>query len=356
MFGDILDSIADSQKSFQKKPNSAEGESRKSSFAVNTSASEKDVSEGQPERKTLSAKSVSVFQSPCLYCQKNHALNVCNKIREQPLKERIQFLKTNGLCFGCLTAGHMSKDCRKKASCSDCSLKHPAILHVVRENAASERIGADDSSQGTRQVTNALVSAGCRGDDHTGAGKSDGILPIVPVQIKHRKGTEIIKTYAFLDQGSTATFCTEDLAKKLNIRGRKTEFLLRTIAQEQKVSSYVLTDLEVCGLEEQEYIQLPNVYTQPDIPAKKANIPQKKDLVKWSYLSRVHLPKLEAEVGLLIGANAFKTMEPWEIISSQNDGPYAVKTALGWVVNGPISRWFPWFPWFPCQSNLCDEH
>jgi len=113
---------------------------------------------------------------------------MCNKIREQPLKERIQFLKTNGLCFGCLTAGHMSKDCRKKASCSDCSLKHPAILHVVRENAASERIGADDSSQGTRQATNALVSAGCRGDKH--AGKSDGILPIVPVQIKHRKGTD----------------------------------------------------------------------------------------------------------------------------------------------------------------------
>jgi len=87
------------------------------------------------------------------------------------------------------------------------------------------------------------------------------------------------------------------------------------------VNSYVLSDLEVCGLEEQEYIQLPNVYTQPDIPAKKANIPQKKDLVKWSYLSRVHLHKLEAEVGLLIGANAFKAMEPWEIISSQNDGP-----------------------------------
>ena len=108
------------------------------------------------------------------------------------------------------------------------------------------------------------------------------------MQIKHKKG---IKTYAFLDQGSTATFCTEVLAKKLNIRGKKTEFLLHTIAQEQKVSSYVLTDLEVCGLEEQDYIQLPNVYTQPDIPAKKANIPQMNDLVKWSYLSRVHLPK-----------------------------------------------------------------
>ncbi len=100
------------------------------------------------------------------------------------------------------------------------------------------------------------------------------------------------------------------------------------------MNSYELTDLEVCGLEEQDYIQLPNVYTQPDIPAKKANIPQKKDLEKWSYLSRVHLPTLESEVGLLIGVNAYKAMQPWEIINSQNNGPYAVKTALGWVVNG----------------------
>lgn len=80
---------------------------------MNVSAIENNVSKSQPEKKPLAAKSTSVFQSPCLYCQKNHALNACNKIREQPLKERIQFLKTNGLCFGCLTAGHMSKDCKK---------------------------------------------------------------------------------------------------------------------------------------------------------------------------------------------------------------------------------------------------
>jgi len=67
LFGDILDSTADSQKIFQKKLSSAKGEPRKSSFAVNTSAREKDVTGGQPERRTLSAKSVSVFQSPCLY-------------------------------------------------------------------------------------------------------------------------------------------------------------------------------------------------------------------------------------------------------------------------------------------------
>ncbi|KAJ8362073.1 hypothetical protein AAFF_G00398230 [Aldrovandia affinis] len=30
-------------------------------------------------------------------------------------------------------------------------------------------------------------------------------------------------------------------------------------------------------------------------------------------------------------------MEPWQVINSQGNGPYAVKTQLGWVVNGPLS-------------------
>ncbi|KAK7904466.1 hypothetical protein WMY93_017073 [Mugilogobius chulae] len=29
-------------------------------------------------------------------------------------------------------------------------------------------------------------------------------------------------------------------------------------------------------------------------------------------------------------------MEPWEVINSQNNGPYALRTVLGWVINGPL--------------------
>lgn len=343
LFGDILDGTPGKQADTKKKSNFGKSESRRSSFAVKVTATEKSATKSQPEKKT--AKSANAFQSPCLFCKKNHALNVCNKIKEKPLNERIDFLKSLGLCFSCLTVGHMSKDCNKKSACPDCSFKHPSILHIVKEDPTPEQNSAEDSSPSTAEVTNALVSAGCGRGEQTGAGNNECILPIVPVQIRH-KGSRVLKTYAFLDQGSTATFCTEDLAKRLNIRGRKTEYILHTMSQEQKVSSYVLSDLEVCGLDGQDYIKLPNVYTHPDIPAKKTNIPQQKDLEKWSYLNRVHLPNVEAEIGLLIGANAHKAMEPWEIINSRNDGPYAVKTALGWVVNGPLSR---------CQDKESDD-
>ena len=40
------------------------------------------------------------------------------------------------------------------------------------------------------------------------------------------------------------------------------------------------------------------------------------------------------EVSLLIGANCVRALEPREVISSQNGGPYAFKTLLGWCIAG----------------------
>ena len=39
---------------------------------------------------------------------------------------------------------------------------------------------------------------------------------------------------------------------------------------------------------------------------------------------------------LLIGSNCLEALEPVEVIPRQNDGPRAIKTALGWCEVGPI--------------------
>lgn len=51
----------------------------------------------------------------------------------------------------------------------------------------------------------------------------------------------------------------------------------------------------------------------------------------------MHIPNIKANVDLLIGTNASKMLEPWEIVNSCGIGPYAVRTVLGWVVNGPLN-------------------
>lgn len=45
---------------------------------------------------------------------------------------------------------------------------------------------------------------------------------------------------------------------------------------------------------------------------------------------------MDADVDLLIGTDSPKVLEPWELINSQCGGPHAVRTRVGWVINGPL--------------------
>ena len=171
---------------------------------------------------------------------------------------------------------------------------------------------------------------------HTGAGTQKCVLSIVPVQVKVKNGNKILTTYAFLDPGSSATFCTERLMRQLNMDSIQTHIFLRTMGQAHTVKTHVLTGLEVAGYDDNRFLDLPEVYTQQTMPVTRNNIATEKDLRRWPYLRKIKVPELEVGVDLLIGTNASKLLEPWEIINSCNDGPYAVRTLLGWVVNGPL--------------------
>lgn len=65
---------------------------------------------------------------------------------------------------------------------------------------------------------------------------------------------------------------------------------------------------------------------------------EKQIFKKWPYLKTVHLPEIEAGIELLIGTNVPKASESLEVIRSVNDGPYAIRTILGWTVNGPLFK------------------
>ncbi|KAJ0002709.1 hypothetical protein NQD34_007858 [Periophthalmus magnuspinnatus] len=238
-------------------------------------------------------------------------------------KEKIDFLKEKSACFRCLCTGHISKYCKKRILCLKCGLKHPTVLHKTNEPSAEQTQKSVKVS-----VDNTLVSSGL-----TGAGEKTCKLPIVPVQVKAKKGSKVISTYAFLDQGSTGVFCTEKLMHKLHLMGKKVNILLKTMGQEKVVSSYVVPELEVAALRDDTFIDLPKAYTQLSIPVHRANIPTNQDLTKWPYLRHLSLPQIEAGIELLIGTNVPRAMEPMDVIHSEKNGPYAVRTVLGWTVN-----------------------
>lgn len=125
-----------------------------------------------------------------------------------------------------------------------------------------------------------------------------------------------MEVYAFVDPGSSATFCTEALARQLNVQGRKIDMMLSTMNSSKRVESYMLTDLEVSGLEENNFIELSKVFTQKSMPVSMENVLQQHEVDKWPYLSEVKLPHIDAGVEILIGNKEFKLLEPCRVINS----------------------------------------
>ena len=56
----------------------------------------------------------------------------------------------------------------------------------------------------------------------------------------------------------------------------------------------------------------------------------------WPHLRDLELHDIDSEVCLMIGNNVPEAMEPWDVIHGNAGEPFAVKTKLGWVVNGPM--------------------
>ena len=312
------------------------GQKGNSSFATGVEAPQEEKEQEVTVKKVTNV----ALQKPCVYCHNKHTLTECRKLKERPLKDRLDFLKSKGLCFGCLFPGHLSKDCKRKAKCQTCLQRHPDLLHMEKkgENVPAEDKEEDCSER--KESSSACVYLNNEACAYPGAGGKCA-LAVLPVKIKSKRSDRYVETYAFMDPGSTASFCTEDLLRKLKLRGRRTQILLNTMGcsrpDDSKVlKTFVLTDLEVCGVEEDTYIDLPRVFTHSFIPVQKENIPKQEDIARWPYLKDVSLPQINAEVGLLIGTNVPKAMEPWQVIHSEGEGPYAVRTALGWVVNGPL--------------------
>ena len=145
-----------------------------------------------------------------------------------------------------------------------------------------------------------------------------------------------------LDSCSQGTFIKEALVHALGINAPRTSISVKTMNGEKRFSSMVVNGLIISSSIsklKKRWITLPKSYSQVDLPVDSEEVVTAGKLEKWKYL---HCIKDEvcisdnADVGILIGANCGKALEPIKVISSQNGGPYAFQTLLGWCVVGPI--------------------
>ena len=166
---------------------------------------------------------------------------------------------------------------------------------------------------------------------------------IMPVKIQHKNSDKEITTFAMLDTCSQATVKTISLMKQLNISGIQTYINIKRLIGNQKESSYIVESLSLSKAtvshRNPKWIKLPSAFSNKEIPVDSCETATARKLKKWGYLERISKELGDNEdisVDLLIGANCLEALEPVEVIPRQNLEPYAIRTALGWCVVGPI--------------------
>ncbi|XP_070537534.1 uncharacterized protein [Ptychodera flava] len=281
------------------------------------------TNQGSKKSNTSTSKPNKAQQKPCLHCQdNNHSFDSCEQLIAASQEDTVNFLRNQGVCFGCLKPGHRSRQCKQKAKCSKCQGKHPTVLHQDRRPTTDK----DEDSKRPVQTESVAVHCttaevdqvqsfmGTGGQDDDTGGDDDNckvLLTIIPVKVKLKGSNRMVQTYAFLDTGSVISFCTEALQRKLGATGRKTKLTVNTVNGLGSHTCDKVTGIEVYNLDCSEpQVELKTVYTKPEIGVSEDYIPRQEDLMRWPHLKNIRLPRIDAEIGLMIGTGENSSIYP----------------------------------------------
>ena len=228
--------------------------------------------------------------------------------------------------------GHMKRTCNRKATCNVCMGQHPTLLHINQNDTSRP-------AQFSRNVRNSSAMAGSNiGCEYTNVAcdnenENQCTMAIVPVRVRLAHGLNDVVTYAFLDPGSSVSFCSESLMKKLCGVGRRMHIRLDTMGEPHNMDTYLVEGLEVRCLNGSPTVKvnIPRVYTKDKLPVKRHHIPTHDDVSHWKHLKDVYMPQINAGIDLLIGNNVPDAYSPLEVRTGPPGSPHASKTTLGWI-------------------------
>ncbi|XP_066924011.1 uncharacterized protein [Clytia hemisphaerica] len=275
----------------------------------------------------------------CSACDVDHDIEVCPIFKGKTMEERFRFILKEKLCFGCLEKGHLASSCKNRRTCLVCNKKHPTITHGMKFRHPPRLPPKDskkDSSESKEpnvrpcpkkpEVSNPPVSCILNKDSERNIS-----MCVVPVILRHELSKSDIVTFAVLDNCSQASFISEDILSMLSIPTERTDLTVDTITSCKTEACHVVSGLKVKGLHagDGSWTSLPKLFSKSYIPVDQSEIPTSKSIQAWPYLKSIEseLPNTASlKIGILVGGNCPKAIEPVKTIASQDDGPFAYKT------------------------------
>ncbi|XP_041421550.1 uncharacterized protein LOC121394461 [Xenopus laevis] len=279
----------------------------------------------------------------CPIHHKPHPLYKCRGFRGKPLDERKTFLKQNNICYRCCASNaHLSKDCDKSVSCTECnSDRHVSALHpgpapwsvrpLERSDHGGE--GKDNSAEATVTATCTEV---CGGDLRDRSCSKICLVSVYPTGQKDRA----IKLYAILDDQSNRSLVRSEFFEIFGSKGQQFPYSLRTCAGVINTSGRRAQGFELQSLDGKATIPLPTLIECNEIPNDRTEIPTPEVALHHKHLKSLasEIPKLDpsASILMLLGRDIIRVHKVRQQINGPHNAPYAHRLDTGWVIVGNV--------------------
>lgn len=333
------------------------------------------VSRATSARGSHSINHSQVDTTSCSFCDKRyHPLFKCFKFRAASMAERRKFVSNRRLCANCFRDGHTALNCPTDRHCLDCSERHHTLLHPASAtgkgtsssirrtdsgntisscsayrisnspSASSAQPPLKQSNTPPNHVASLSVNNPCTGS----------LLPTAVVRVVDSTGGFQL-CRALLDSGSQACFISEDCARRLALRRRKSELDITGVSGVSAGSTKGEVTLSMYSHFDNAYHTSTNAHILPTLTSELP--PVFFDISDWEYLLSVQLADPSFNVpqksDLILGADVFFKILKDGRLSGPPGTPQAYNTSFGWVLGGECHLIIP-RP--SCAGHITSNH
>ncbi len=288
------------------------------------------VSQSQSMPSTGQSANVTM---QCSLCRESHPIWFCGDFKSLSVENRWIKVKELGLCFRCLSAGHLGRDCNNVSLCNidQCKANHNRLLHGGKksENPDDNKF-ANATTRATEQIAHVTTMT-------TGKGDECFSLRTAPVTISN--GSRCVKIHTLLDDASTGSYIDKHIASEIGIDiGELENMSVGTLNGEKtrmNTTEVHFTIQSVDGKVNQPMTAFVSDNVAGDLKVTDWN----RAKVKYDHLKEIKFPKFDKNqrrINMLIGANMADLLYSIQDVRGGPGEPIARLTPLGWTCLGDL--------------------
>eukprot|EP00794_Sanderia_malayensis_P015519 gene15519-biopygen11979 len=242
-------------------------------------------------------------QIQCFFCKNAHYASNCTVV--QDVTKRKELLKNTRRCFLCMKIGHTAKRCQSTIKCRNCGKRHNT---AICEGEKHEEVKAKEE-----ESTSTMASK-----------VREGVLLQTAQAIVYGDDkTKKTKINILFDGGSQRSYITEELKKKLGLKGEKKETVnVNTFGTDKKIKNE--SELVTVNIEIDEGVIPIQALSFPTICSPITN---SVCVSEYAHLAGLKLAdsynRKDKDINLLIGANYYFDFVTGEAIKGST-GPTAM--------------------------------